>query len=516
MRTVDITAMASHNLWSRKSRTVLNLFGIVLGCVVLCMTFAGTRGVERSLRDMIDNSEDARRFMIRRGYESNEEPPAEALIVEGDMSDDRRERIKERLKQKWLAENAERTVLSGEQLQQLAEIPHLVEVVPESHLQCELKIDFSDQVSERSGYAIGISPNENRTKTRIIFGEPLEESDGQGVLLSEFAAYEMGFRSDDELKQLVDQPIEVQFRLQGQQIASFVHYAMGGQSENAEVDQTLAAIQQLIENIDATPLTPEQKQRVREVFKLVNLTGGSEDLLITKTCIIRGIFRASDGSDLIDFVRTVYVDDNPDVYLPGAVAAELQMSGDAFESFYAAIGTVDKLSNLESVIDEVKSRGWNTHSALWLMKWIESDIDNARMAVSALSLLILFISAIGISNTMIVSVLERTGEFGILKAIGARDRHILLLMFMEGVMMGVAGAVASVAISIGISKLIAIAVRHYITSQMNTEFTSGVFEFSILDALLVLCVATVVCSIACIFPAYRAARLDPVVAMRRH
>jgi len=512
MRLIDIAAMACHNLWSRKSRTAMNLFGIVLGCVVLCMTFAGTRGMDRSLREMLNNSESARRFMIGRGYESNQEPPAEVLNVEGEMSEERRERIRQRLKETWLRQNAGRTVLAQEQLQQLSQIPHLVEVVPEVRLQCELKIEMSDRIAQRTGYAIGISTSDRRTKSRILFGEPLEATDRQGVLLSEYAAYELGFRSDDQLRQLVNQPIDVRFRLQGQRIASFLQFATNGQSDNSDVDQTLAAIQELVENIDATPLTSEQKQRVRKVFKP---SGTSHDLLVTKKCAIRGIFRASDDKDLIDFARIVYVDDRPDIYLPGEIATELELSGDAFESFHAAIGAVDKLSNLEAVIEQVESNGWNTHSVLWLMKWIENDIDNVRIAVSALSLLVLFISAIGISNTMIVSVLERTGEFGILKSIGARDRHILILMLMEGVLMGVAGAIAAVTISIGISKLFAIAVRNYITQQMNGEFTASVFAFSAFDVLLVLCIATVVCAVASVFPAYRAARLDPVVAMRR-
>jgi putative ABC transport system permease protein len=52
----------------------------------------------------------------------------------------------------------------------------------------------------------------------------------------------------------------------------------------------------------------------------------------------------------------------------------------------------------------------------------------------------LLVAAIGITNTMIMSVLERTHEIGIMKALGARDRHIQLIFLVEGMVLGIAGS----------------------------------------------------------------------------
>ena len=147
---------------------------------------------------------------------------------------------------------------------------------------------------------------------------------------------------------------------------------------------------------------------------------------------------------------------------------------------------------------------------------IDEELDRARLAISVLCLLILIISAIGISNTMVVSVLERTSEFGILKAMGARDGSILRLMLLEGALTGLIGAGVAILTSFALAKLAAIFVRMYVSGKIGAQFDASVFAFTGLDLVAVVALAVFVCTVAAIFPAYRAARLDPVAAMRRN
>ena len=95
--------MAFHNLWRRKSRTALNLIGVVIGCVMLMMTAAGATGVKSAIILLFDQSEDTRNIQIYKGGESIQDVPDEAVQVEGEMSDERRKRIEKRLKRRWLA-----------------------------------------------------------------------------------------------------------------------------------------------------------------------------------------------------------------------------------------------------------------------------------------------------------------------------------------------------------------------------------------------------------------------------
>ena len=180
-----------------------------------------------------------------------------------------------------------------------------------------------------------------------------------------------------------------------------------------------------------------------------------------------------------------------------------------------SIFDVDSVEHLRDVVEQTKKLGFSVTSAIRIVERIDQEINKALAAISVLSLIVLSISAVGISNTMAASVLERTSEFGIMKSLGARDQHVRLLMLIEGTMTGVVGAFLAWAIAWGLSWGIGTLVRQYLTQRLGESYESNVFLFSPEDFLIVLGVAGVVCVIASILPAHRAARLDPVVAMRR-
>lgn len=69
----------------------------------------------------------------------------------------------------------------------------------------------------------------------------------------------------------------------------------------------------------------------------------------------------------------------------------------------------------------------------------------------------LLVAALGITNTLLMSVLKRTREIGILKAVGARDRHILSIFLVEGALIGVTGGLMGLALS----KIAFIQSRHW-------------------------------------------------------
>ena len=140
MSLFDIAMMAMHNLWTRRLRTVLNILGVVLASVVLAMMLAGTKGVSEGFDRMINDSEEVRRFAIYRSWQRNEEVPEEAIRVEGDVSPERRARLRKRRRNNWLRDNASRVPLDAEQLAFLKALPHLQEVRPIVRLNCKIGV----------------------------------------------------------------------------------------------------------------------------------------------------------------------------------------------------------------------------------------------------------------------------------------------------------------------------------------------------------------------------------------
>ena len=126
---------------------------------------------------------------------------------------------------------------------------------------------------------------------------------------------------------------------------------------------------------------------------------------------------------------------------------------------------------------------------------------------------ILVLSAVlcvtGITNTMLMSVTERSGEIGTLKCLGALDGFVVRLFLLESLLVGVVGGLAGVATG-------------YVLGMLQLGFG---LEFSLLSlrqwslpvldaAPIALGVGTVLTVVSALYPTYVAAKMDPVEAMR--
>jgi len=113
----------------------------------------------------------------------------------------------------------------------------------------------------------------------------------------------------------------------------------------------------------------------------------------------------------------------------------------------------------------------------------------------------LLVGGIGIMNIMLVTVTERTREIGIRKAIGAKDRDILLQFLIEAIILSCFGGIIGVALGIG-------------ASQMIEEWTQFVTVAKLSSILLALSFSAAIGIFFGYYPARRAALLDPIEALR--
>jgi putative ABC transport system permease protein len=132
-----------------------------------------------------------------------------------------------------------------------------------------------------------------------------------------------------------------------------------------------------------------------------------------------------------------------------------------------------------------------------------------ELVFMALGLISLLVGAVGIMNSTYTSVLERTKQIGVMKAIGASNEHILSLFLIESGLIGLSGGIIGIIIGIALSFMIGV-----VASQLGL---GGLFSFASLDYfgfLAVLAFTFVVGIISGILPARQAARLDPAEALR--
>jgi putative ABC transport system permease protein len=132
-----------------------------------------------------------------------------------------------------------------------------------------------------------------------------------------------------------------------------------------------------------------------------------------------------------------------------------------------------------------------------------SFIDTASWAIS---LLAIFIGAVGVINTMIMTVYERTREIGVLKAVGWKDRRILGMILGESIVLTlIAFVVGTVIAIVGVEVLLTLVPS--VGGIIKPSFAIDIF-------LRAFAVAFIVGVIGGLYPAYRASRLSPTEALR--
>ncbi len=122
------------------------------------------------------------------------------------------------------------------------------------------------------------------------------------------------------------------------------------------------------------------------------------------------------------------------------------------EGYESAVVRVTDPVELEAVRSRITDAGFGSFSIVDELDQIRTVfliIDSVLGLLGGISLLV---ASFGIANTMIMSILERTREIGIMKAIGAEDREIKLIFFVEAAVIGVTGGVVGVLVAGGIDE----------------------------------------------------------------
>ncbi len=209
--------------------------------------------------------------------------------------------------------------------------------------------------------------------------------------------------------------------------------------------------------------------------------------------------------------------DDANVYITFDSAMELfDISEDELDFIYATVRQGEEPSEVgERIKKELrKIRDVDEGDEDFTVSTTEDYMETFGIVLTVVQIVLIGIAAISllvggvnIANTMYTSVLERTNEIGIMKAIGARNSDIFVLFLIESGILGLAGGIAGIAAGIGMSKLVAFAAESAGWSFIQTLFpwylTFGALFFSFFVGAL-----------AGTLPAYQASKLKPVDALR--
>ncbi|HZR56130.1 MAG TPA: FtsX-like permease family protein [Terriglobales bacterium] len=168
--------------------------------------------------------------------------------------------------------------------------------------------------------------------------------------------------------------------------------------------------------------------------------------------------------------------------------------------------------NVQAIEDAIKKMGFNTFSITDATRSMRQFFAVLDLFLGIFGSLALAVASIGIVNTLVMAILERRREIGIMKALGASDADVKGLFFAEAGAMGIFGGAVGVALGWTIGRIINIGTNVYLRRQnfppeqiwfVPWWLIAGAIVFSIIVSLL-----------SGLYPASRAARLDPVQALR--
>lgn len=215
-----------------------------------------------------------------------------------------------------------------------------------------------------------------------------------------------------------------------------------------------------------------------------------------------------DGTSVTYVITGIYQDCTDDNESANVLLTEDALAGlyDVEDDSTTIYVTAADVTYVSSVIDELEGLGYTVrqedNSANSLLEYIDLG-TKVLTGVSAISMIV---AAIMIFIVMYISIVERTKEIGILRAIGARKKDISRMFMCEAGMIGVAGGVLAVVFTL----VITLATNGITEISIQTTLIG----YSVPYYLLGLVLSFAVSVIAGIAPAVKAAELDPVVALR--
>lgn len=207
----------------------------------------------------------------------------------------------------------------------------------------------------------------------------------------------------------------------------------------------------------------------------------------------------------IDAVRKILVD--ADSKLPSQSRDKLIKT--KLDNITVKVNTID---NVKAVKDEITALGYQTFALTDYLDNMKQSTQVIQMVFGGIGGVSLLVAAIGISNTMVMSIHERTKEIGVMKVIGAAIGDIQNLFLVEAAMIGLFGGLLGIALSYLISFIMNTLSQGFMQQNMGTATKISIIPISL--AIAALLFSSLIGLIAGYFPAKRAMKLSALDAIR--
>ncbi|HVL14163.1 MAG TPA: ABC transporter permease [Gemmata sp.] len=527
MRLRELTSFALGGLWRQKIRTGLTLVGVMVGTCALAFSLALGFGLRAFIDQEFKGREDFWRIVVTLSEPTPgpNEVPADKSTVAGSMSDERRERLREALIDRYVAKQNKKGALelTPDRLRAIASLPDVEEV--RTFRAGDGRISTAGTVRPASAFTVAGPLADLRP--RLLAGR-LPEAGAKEIILSELALYDLGFRDDADLDAILGQ--EVVLSVGGVRNAPpmAVALALLGRLPVDELSLAQMAIlerlaRELPDRLDAFDLTSTERAELKRLLEAKHDPDNERPMdsgtTVSDTYRVCGVVRINTRAERKK--RTpleAWELFNGHAFLAPAVGEEL--FGKLPWVKNAAVNSADIRvrpgGDLPGTVAAIDAMGFRTLSAAKWFKSAQREVTLIAAGLNLFAMMALLVAAIGITNTLVTSVVERTKEIGILRAVGATRAQVQGMFLAEGAFIGLLGSVLGLALARGLSVPADTWVHGVLKKQVEEDqlLSSTVFAFPWWLWVGSVAFAALVTTAAAYYPARRAARIHPIEALR--
>ena len=395
MRLTDIARMCIDNLRRRKGRTILTVLGVFIGCTSIVVMVSIGIGMNEQQNQMLSQMGDLSIIEISQGYGEGTGTPSDAKLDDA----------------------AVETFRSIEGVQA---------VMPKVSLSLDYPVRMLAGVNDRYtcdwAEIVGLDTDTMEAMGYEIMDGTMPKQEGE-VLAGQYLAYDFMDSLMPEGRNYVDR-------------------WAGYDEQGNEIDP-----QDPFFDMMKTPITLEfdmgDALTEKKYRKELKVTG------VTKEDDGKGWETAEGLMMDIDAMKKLMADVREAGGMPAAgSAAGNQIS---YSTILVKAADISQVSEIEG---SIKGMGYNTYSMESMRQSMEENARQVQLMLGGIGAISLFVAAIGITNTMIMSISERTREIGIMKALGCYVRDIRALFLMEAGTIGLLGGVIGCMVSLILSVMI--------------------------------------------------------------